>query len=236
MLKLVRFFVFALLLIQSYVALSDMRSYVWTYEYMIMDPGKAEIEHYLTISAPKFNDIKGNAVIEHKLEVEVGMSKHFDFSIYQKFVQVPDQSLHYTGFDLRARFLIGHKNQFPLDQLIYLEYGSDATLSTHKFEGKLILAKDIGKFNFAINPIFELEYEDETEFAFEYAMGARYEFSPLFRAGVEFKGDKHANYVGVVFAHGKENLWVAASPTFMFTKNTSNKPEFLFRMIVGLGL
>lgn len=228
--------VFLLLLVLPLPTFSDMRSYVWTYEYMIMEPGNAEIEHYMTISAPNVKSIEGKSSIEHKLEVEVGMSKHFDFSIYQKFIQIPENSLQYTGFDLRARFLIGEKNQFPLDPLIYVEYGSNATLSTHKLETKLILAKDIGRFNFAFNPIFEIEYEAETEFVFEYAFGTRYEFSNLFRAGIELKGDKDAHYIGIVFSHGKENLWVAASPTFMFSKNLNNKPEFQFRMILGLGL
>ncbi|QLH53328.1 MAG: hypothetical protein CH6_1193 [Candidatus Kapaibacterium sp.] len=215
---------------------SDMRSYVWTYEYMIMEPGRAEIEHYLTVSSQNLKSIKGQSSIEHKLEVEVGMTKHFDFSIYQKFVQLPEKSFQYTGFDLRARFLIGEKNQFLLDPLIYVEYGSNATFSAHKLETKLILAKDIGRFNFVFNPILEIEYEDETEFVFEYAFATRYEFSKLFRAGVEFKGDKDVHYIGFVFSHGKENLWIAAAPTFMFSKNLNSKPEFQFRMILGLGL
>lgn len=233
-----RYFLFVLIvgLFALSYAHSDMRSYVWTYEYMIMERGKAEIEHYLTISAPKLNDIRGNATIEHKLEVEIGMTKHFDFSIYQNFVQAKGGSFQYTGFDLRARFLIGEKNQFLLDPLIYIEYGSDATLSSHKFEGKLILANDIGRFNFAFNPIFELEHESETEFSFGYAFGTRYEFSKLFRVGFELKGNKDAHYVGFVVSHGEENLWIAASPTIMFSSNPKNKPEFQFRMILGLGL
>ena len=27
---------------------ADTRRYVWTYEYVTMEPGKAELEHYLT--------------------------------------------------------------------------------------------------------------------------------------------------------------------------------------------
>jgi len=232
--KLFCFVLFCLMF--AYGAKADMRSYVWTYEYMIMEPGKAEVEHYMTISVPKLGEIKGKATIEHKLEVEIGMTNHFDFSIYQNFKQSSEGNLYYSGFDLRSRFLIGEKNQFFLDPLIYLEYGSNFTLSKHKFEGKLILAKDIGRFNFAINPIFELEVEDETEFTYAYAVGFRYEFSKLFRLGMEFKGDKDAHYAGLVVSHGQEHLWVAASPTLMFSKNTAGKPELLFRMILGIGI
>lgn len=218
-------------------ALADMRSYVWTYEYMIMEPGKGEIEHYITFSVPKLDSISGNASVEHRLEVEVGMNRFFDFAIYQNFGQSPKSSITYKGFDLRARFKIGEKNRYPLDPLIYIEYGSNATLSKHKFEGKLILAKDIGSFNFAFNPIIEFEKaEGEWEYTQAYALGIRYEFSPLFRLGAEFKGNKDAHYVGITFSHGKENLWIAVSPTFRFATTTKTTNEFQLRAIIGLGL
>lgn len=221
----------------TYRAFADMRSYVWTYEYLITDVGRAEIEHYFTIKAPKLKDIKGEASIEHKLEIEVGMTNHFDFSIYQNFSQSPGKNFAYTGFDLRARFLIGQKNQFPLDPLIYIEYGNNADFSASKFEGKLVLAKDIGRLNIAINPIFEFEQEEgEWEFVPSYAIGVRYEFSRLLRLGFELKGDKDAHYVGIVVSHGQENLWIAAGPMFMFSNNPKGKSEFIFRSIIGLGL
>lgn len=227
----------SLILLLPISALADMRSYVWTYEYMIMEPGKAEIEHYLTFSAPKTNEIRGNTSVQHRLEIEVGMNHFFDFSIYENFEQIPDSNFTYTGFDLRARFKIGEKNMFPIDPLFYLEYSSNATLSKHKFEGKLILAKDIGALNFAFNPIIEIEKEgNEIDFAIKYAMGVRYQFTQLFRLGVEFKGDRDAHYVGITFSHGREHLWIAFSPTFRFATTGATKNEFQLRTIVGLGL
>ncbi|MFN3305622.1 MAG: hypothetical protein ACK42Z_00360 [Candidatus Kapaibacteriota bacterium] len=231
----ISFVIFLFLISRS--SLSDMRSYLWTYEYIITDPGKAEIEHYLTIQAPSWQNIKGLASIQHRIEVEVGMTKHFDFSIYHNFFQNPDKNLVYSGFDLRARFLIGEKNQYPLDPLIYIEYGNDANLSKPKFETKLILAKDIGKFNIAFNPIFEVEKDGTTwEFVPAYALGMRYEFTKLLRLGIEFKGERDIHFIGAVVSHGKDNLWIAAGPMFMYSKNPNNKSEFLFRTIIGLGL
>ncbi|MGQ9820027.1 MAG: hypothetical protein ACUVQ1_08940 [Candidatus Kapaibacteriales bacterium] len=135
------------------------------------------------------------------------------------------------------RFKIGEKNMFPLDPLIYIEYGSNATLSAHKFEGKLILAKDIGSLNIAINPIIEIKKEgNKISYATEYAVGARYQFSQLFRLGVEFKGDKDAHYIGLTFSHGKEHLWVAFSPTFGFANTETTKNKFQLRAIFGISL
>lgn len=220
-----------------FLTIADMRSYVWTYEYLLIDPGKAEIEHYMTISTPKINHISGNATVEHKVELEVGMNKFFDFSIYQNFVQTPGKSIVYTGFDLRARFKIGEKNMYPLDPLIYVEYGSNATLSEHKFETKFILAKDIGAVNISLNPIGEFEKESsEWHFLLKYAVGIRYQFSNLFRFGTEFKGGRDAHYFGLTFSHGKEKLWIAVSPTFRFSATDKSKNEFQLRTIIGLGI
>ena len=220
----------------TYIAKADMRSYVWTDEYTITEPGKTDIEHHLTISIPKLSEIKGKATIEHEFEIEIGITNHFDLTIFHNFQQRTDGNLYYTNFDFRSCFLIGEKNQFFLDPLIYLEYGSNFNLSKHKFEGELVLAKDIGRFNFSINPIFQVQVEDETEFTYAYAIGFRYEFNQLFRLGMEFVGDKDAHYAGLVVSHGQENLWVAASPTLMFSKNTAGKPELLIRMILGIGI
>lgn len=203
---------------------------------MITDPGKVEIENYLTMSAPKFSKIKGNATIEQKIEVEIGMSKNFDFSIYQNFLQTTEKTFHLIGFDLRARFLIANKNQFIFDPLVYVEYGSNSTMSSHKLETKLVLAKDLGKFNIAMNTSLEIEYDDQVEQIFSYALGIRYEFSRLLRCGFEIKGEKDNHYVGFVLSHGVENLWVAASPTFLLLSKERNNFEFIFRMILGLGL
>ncbi len=227
----------AFLIVFNFKAHSDMRSYLWTYEYMIMEPGQAELEHYLTLKAPNWHNIKGQTIVEHKFEIEVGMTKHFDFSIYQNFLQHPGKTLTYAGFDLRARFLIGEKNQFPLDPLIYLEIGNNAELSKPKFEGKLILAKDIGNFNIALNSIFEFENDGTIwEFVPSYSLGLRYEFTKLFRFGIEFKGDRDAQYIGGVISHGRDNLWIAAGPMLMYSRNSKGKSEFLFRTIIGLGL
>ena len=62
------------------VSLSDQRSFVWTYEYMIMEPGEAEFEQYTTFSASDQDNFEGNVTSELNFELEIGMNEYFDFN------------------------------------------------------------------------------------------------------------------------------------------------------------
>lgn len=82
-----------LILIFSCPSYSDQRIYVWTYEYKTMHRGEAEFEHYFTLSTPKLDKMEGQTSVEHQLELEVGMTDHFDFAIYQVLKQNPGDKL-----------------------------------------------------------------------------------------------------------------------------------------------
>ena len=57
------------------------------------------------------------------------------------------------------------------------------------YEGKLILAKDIGKLNIAYNAIYKNTYVSGDKASHEYASGMSYEMTPAFRFGLESKGN-----------------------------------------------
>ncbi len=226
-----------LLMISSNFANADQRSYVWTYEYMIMDPGKAEFENYTTLSASDAGKFEGNTAAELNFELEVGMNRFFDFAIYQNFMQAPGGNLQYSGFKLRSRFKIGKKDQFFMDPLIYVEYKGKPDFHKHEIETKLILAKDFGKFNVSLNPYIELEFEDEeSEFAPKYAAGINYRLTNLFAVSMEFKGDEHSHYLGPTIMHGGHDLWFALGGLFRHSEIDPGTPEFMTRLIVGVGL
>ncbi len=214
---------------------ADERSYVWTYEYMIMDPGRAEIETYTTFSGPKIGDLEGKTSTELNFETEFGMTEHFDFAIYQNFKQGPDGDLTYSGFKLRSRFKIGKKDQFFMDPLIYVEYKGKPDFHEHEIETKFILAKDFGKFNISLNPYFEMEFKDgETEFAPKYAIGTSYKISPLFAFGLEAKGSETGHYVGPTISHGANGIWAAWGMLFGAGGIEDGGSEFMTRFIIGI--
>ena len=216
---------------------ADDRGYVWTYEYKTMPAGSVEFEHYLTLKSPDAEKLEGNVTTEHNIEFEIGMNDHFDFSVYQNFSQGPDSPLIYDGFKLRWRYRFGEKGSYVLDPLIYLEYKGVPDFHEHEFEGKLILAKDMGKYNVAFNPGFELEFEgDESATDFFLNAGFNFRVNELLKLGIEYQFKEYGQYLGPVISHGVGNLWVALGSAISISSIDESKPEFMLRMILGVEL
>lgn len=215
--------------------LGDNRSYVWTYENIIMGAGDAEIEYYLTYKYPDLDSLKDNVITEIYLELEVGMKDNFDISIYQMFQQLPDQPISYEGFKLRTRFRFSKRTNRFLEPLFYFEYIGKPDFSKHGLEGKLIFAKDMGKWNFAFNPTFEYTiHGKDRESELKYTMAIGHEINDIVKIGLEAKGSKDGQYLGPVIAHGREDLWVALGSLFAISSIEKGKPEFMLRLIIGI--
>ena len=230
------YLIIALVLLTNIVR-ADKRSYVWTYEYQTMEAGEVELEHYLTISTPLSNSFENVTSTEHNIEVEVGMTDRFDFSIYQVIKQAPESSLQYSGYKLRFRYRLGEKGDFLMDPLLYFEYKGKPDFSEHGYEGKLILAKDFGRFNFSVNPVLEYEYENsEWESELKYNAGISYKLDGLLKIGLEARGGENGQYIGPVISHGTGKAWVAFGSAFAITNISNDKPEIMLRMILGINL
>ena len=156
-------------------------------------------------------------------------------SIYQKFTQSPGSPLTYDGFKVRMRYRLGEKGKWPLDPLIYLEYKDTPAFDHSTLETKIILARDMGSFNVALNPVLELElYGDETEIEFEYTAAFGYRLHPLLNLALETKGSADALYWGPTISHGKEDLWFGLG--MLFPTSESSSPDRKLRLIIGVGL
>ena len=96
-------------------------------------------------------------------------------AIYQTWQQTntdTDDSFDYTGSKLRTRYRIGEKGQLPVDVLLYAEYiFGQGPKEYDKFEGKLILAKDFGKWNLSYNQIYEQKTKNGDDIEHGYATG-----------------------------------------------------------------
>lgn len=227
--------VFSTLLLAS-IAFADRRSYVWTYEYKTVERGEGELESYFTLSTPDAGRLEGTTSVEHQVELEVGMTDRFDFSVYQVFAQAPGEALKYEGFKLRSRYLIGAKGRHAVDPLVYVEYEGKPDFSEHVLESKLVLAKDLGRLNIALNLVGEVEIGDEWEAEPAYAVGASYEIGKLLRAGLEAKGSEAGHYIGPTVSHGREDLWVTIGSAVHMGKVDAGKPELLVRLLLGASL
>lgn len=198
----------------SAAVMADRRSYVWTYEYQTMPKGTAEVEYYLTHKISDWDNYDEKNTWDHYVELEYGLTDHWDVAIYQTWNQTnteDDDSFDYTGSKIRTRYRIGEKDQLPLDVLLYAEYIlGDGPKEYDKFEGKLILAKDLGRWNLAYNQIYEKKVKNGNEEEHGYAAGLSYEFSPTWKLGVESAGnyteDKY--YFGPTVSWASEKYWV----------------------------
>ncbi|HDP98186.1 MAG TPA: hypothetical protein ENN22_03255 [bacterium] len=218
---------------------ADRRSYVWTYEYLTMPKGMAEIEHYLTLKLPDVAE-KDIHSWEQRLEVEFGITDRWDISIYQIFEQKNGGSFKYSAFQLRTRYRLFEAGALLFDPLLYFEYKRYADLKApNKLEGKIILARDIGALNMAFNFIEGFEFGGrESEFESEYTFGASYEFAPAFKLGMElfgnFKsGDEANHYMGPTISFASGKLWYTVGAGLGITDKSN---DFRIRALLGIHL
>jgi hypothetical protein len=181
---------------------ADQRSYVWTYEYLTLAKDSAEIEYYQT-AVTKDRQKDSSSDWQQQIELEYGITDHLDAALYQVFEQKENDKMKYSGYKYRLRYRIAEKDQLPVDVLLYAEH-QEKVDAKNVFEGKLILAKDIGKLNIAYNQIYKNTYVSGDKADHEYSVGVSYEVIPAIRFGVESKG----NYRTDKYAAGPTLSWV----------------------------
>lgn len=229
-------FICVMVMMSVQEARADKRSYVWTYEYQTMPKGRFEVEYYLTEEQKYLDKAKPN-IWKQQVEVEYGVTDHFDLSMYQMFRQantVDESTFEYDGFKIRGRYRILEKNALPVDVLLYLEYIRDDNWDDpNVLEEKIVIAKDLGKLNLSYNQIFEQELINKGRWEYEYAFGASYAVMPPVRIGVESKGNYNNEkyYVGptVSWSHGR--VWASAGVAWGLTDKSDDMQA---RLIVGV--
>ena len=216
-------------------ALADRRSYVWTYEYQTMPKGMAEIEYYLTEEQINIEKTRPNTW-KHWVELEYGITDHWDISMYQQFKQsntTKSSTFEYDGFKIRTRYRLLEKDKLPVDTMLYLEYiRNDNLEKPNVMEGKVILAKDIWNFNISYNQIFKQELALGGKTDHEYASGISYEITPSFKIGVESKGSytDRKYYIGPTIGWAASKFWVSVGVAGGLNKRSD---DLQARMIMG---
>ena len=227
---------FSLLL--ALASFADRRSYVWTYEYVTMPRGMAEVEYYNTLEYPDTTNSKVNTW-KHWVELEYGLTDNWDVSMYQTFKQTNTaaaNTLSYDGFKLRTRYRLGERGINPVDMLLYAELIEPNDLSrAGVFEGKVILAKDFRALNLSYNYIIKRELTEAAKTENEFAAGASVELRPTFKIGLEAKGNyttgKH--YAGPTISWAQEKFWL----NFGAVKGLGNGANDLqTRLLIGINI
>ncbi|MFO0751815.1 MAG: hypothetical protein U0411_00635 [Thermodesulfovibrionales bacterium] len=217
-------------LFQAAIAGADQKSYVWTYEYQTLPKGGVEVEYWLTMKT-KDTHQEGDTDYQHQIELEYGITDKWDIALYQKFGQEGSDSLKYEGFKVETRYRLGERGKYFVDPLLYLEFASNVG-ERETLEGKLILAKDIGKLNIAYNQIAEVEL-GEGKVEHEYAVGASYLVHHSLRVGIEGKGSytEREHAIGPTLSWNSGRFWAALGAAFGLNERTDDRQV---RLIVGI--
>lgn len=183
---------------------AGLRTYVWTEDYGTLAKGNAEFEYWNTVTT---GDIQTRSASDwqQKVELEYGITDHLNASLYQVFEQAADSStLTYVGYNIELKYRIAEATVLPVDVLLYAEH-EVSTIEGDVNEGKIVLAKDIGKLNIAYNQIYE-RVAKEPKGDHGFAAGTSYELAPWLRIGVESKG----SYTNGTYAAGPTLAWMGS--------------------------
>src|SRR3990170_4838577 len=111
-----------------------------------------------------------------------------------------------------------------LDAALYQVYEQKVD-ADNVFEGKLVLAKDIGKLNIAYNQIYKNTYTSGDRADHEYAAGASFEITPAIRFSVESKGnfrtDKYAAGPTLSWVGGR--IWANLGAVYGLNRRTNDR-------------
>ncbi len=206
-------------------SIADQRNYVWTYQYKTMLKGASELELYQTTKLRETDNW------EYRVELEHGLTERWDFSVYQIFSQDEGGSFKWNAVKLRTRYRIGEQGQYFMDPLLYLEYSKKIDLDKpQKLEGKLILAKTIGRFNLAVNPVYEVFFSPGTKREAGLDVGMSWEFSRRFSLGLEstsrweFENGATvaSSYLGPTISLSAGKVWYAVGTAWGITDESDN--------------
>jgi hypothetical protein len=238
----------SLTLLSTLVALApaahaDRRAFGHTYEYQTMPQGGLDLEIWNTQTRPDLSSAEN--AFELMLEIEYGITDHWDLAFYQIFAQDVGGSLGYDATALETRYRFAERGEWPIDTLAYFEIVKPLGKDAVELEGKAILARDFGPFTLNANLIAELLVGDETYFIPGWAVGLSYEPTPAWRLGVETLGEyaepesKGAERHVVAWAGPSlswapsPKLWITGSAVFGLTEASD---DLMARLIFGISL
>jgi hypothetical protein len=207
-------------------ARADRRTLIRAYEYMTQPEGNLELEIWNDIEAPKDGGFDQASTV-HRIELEYGITDHWDVALYHVFAQktgVPADPFHFDSWRVETRYRLFEKNVLPVDIELYLEVERPADFTQPwETEEKVILEKDFGRFALVANLVAEQKFLHAGEgHSWEIDAGARYEVAPALRLGAEFwtiqdtaNGSTEGSYfLGPSISWASSKLWLQLGAGF----------------------
>jgi hypothetical protein len=228
-------------------AFAGARHFTFLYEAPTAAPGSFELENYATT---RFANGFTEAVFRH--ELEVGITEHFQASIYlanwNYMRQGSDRGVHYDSTSIEVIHNLTNPAADPIGISLYQEFSAGRRL--FESETKLIAQKNFGPLIVAYNLTLEAEWEEEGLRArngeIQQALGASYELSPRVSVGAEmlheillpaWHSSEAANnfFIGPNASY-RGDRWFATVTALAQATRTEGEPDYQVRLIFGISL
>jgi hypothetical protein len=181
--------IWLVVLATAVTARADRRKYVWTYQYATIAAGASELEFYQTAKLDRVDSW------EYRFEIEHGLTPRWDLSVYQIFIQKEKEAFKWDAFQIRTRYKLAPPGRYFVDPLLYLEYNRKIDLKKqNKLEAKLILSRDLDRFNIAINPVYEFFWAPGDP-VYEIGLDAGLSWGASYRMSVGLESTSRIKYV-----------------------------------------
>ena len=175
------------------------------YPYQTLGKGMAELEtlnsfvpsgHNHGDAGTSSGDLPSDKMYRTALEATYGLSEHVEGAAYLQLARPNAGSFQYAGSKFRLRGSLFEQGELPIDLGWYAELEWHRTpqfdASELEMEFKPIVAKDVGRFEIDLNPIFEKAIfvgpDKNKGFEFGYAAGVYYNYMRQISPGLEFYG------------------------------------------------
>lgn len=173
------------------------RALPFTYPPQTVPSGALELEQYVDttpvrVAREDASDTKAVTSLRWDLqtEIEYGLTDYVELAwyfVYQQGASARAPALTFRGIKQRVRFNLADRGTWPVDVGGYLEVAEYH--DEIEFEQKVLLGKRFGRLDVLSNLWIEQEYyfqDDSWKLIYNPTLGASYELSPNFNAGVEY--------------------------------------------------
>jgi hypothetical protein len=234
------------------IARADYKAFAHVYPYFTQPQGGKEIEIWTSLETGDLSNFAATTLIQQNIELEYGITDHWDVSFYSIFQQAPQEDYRLDAFSLETRYRFAERGQWPVDTEVYLEFERPTDFNEpSEIEGKLILQKGYKRLFTQLNLISEFKLTNGQQYG--YLLGADgglgFEVTPAFRFGVEYLLDFQqvdrltpatgSFYLGPSLALASPSFWMVVTPAFKVagTSPDADRGDAMrLRVILGIPL
>jgi hypothetical protein len=187
-----RTLVFAGVLACPAIAAADVRAFTETYEYSTQPEATTSVQLWHTARRISW-DNDYSEEFEHRVEIEHGVTEHWDVTTSTILVQSGRGGLLLDRMTLGPRYRFADRAEWPVDLLLALEAGKIADRSIYPFELRVVAARDFDRLTLAANAVGILhvgkDVGDGVDTEVGWAAGITYQLHDKVRLGAETWGE-----------------------------------------------